>query len=462
LQGVPQKEAARSLGWKIGSVTSNLSRAKERLMKALESRGLPLAILAGIPAASSALIPQTLFKKATAVAVPSAAIPKSIHLLAKGTTTMYLRTKIAGLGILAASLLTVGIGLLPVADAQNKEIEAQIKEQLDFKRDALEKAKVGSKWEYRFELITKAPMMTDFEAKLHTMERDRWEYCGVQEMVEGRHMVFKRLSKEAIPAVANAVSDERIKVLLEHLLRKDQHNALTSENAQVKTAQIHGLKKQLELMKQQLDIAFDQADQTKQAHKQGMASTIDVREKESAITKTKIEMVKVEKDIEVAVAELKAIDDRAKQFSAQDHLLLEANAERTTIEKAKAQEALLKAERAKKAEEEAKKKASDNADLEQKRKLLESQIADLEKRLSVLKNADKKPSNNTEAALKVKTFNLKNIKSSVIIKTLEKVYGNQKNLKLTIDDRTNSLIVSSTDEAIFKDIAELIEILDKQ
>lgn len=189
LEGSSQQEVAEQLGCKTSTVSANLSRARQRLMERLQEQGIPLAILAGVTACASG-ISRALVQKA--LAVQAGPVTDSVHVLARGATSMSFRTKMATVAALATCLLTVGIGLIPRADGQTKEIQDQLEQKL---RALSDQEQLKSKWEYRYEPIVGALSRQKFEATSRALESESWEYCGTQELTEGttqKFLVFKR------------------------------------------------------------------------------------------------------------------------------------------------------------------------------------------------------------------------------------------------------------------------------
>ncbi|HEY7313317.1 MAG TPA: sigma-70 family RNA polymerase sigma factor [Gemmataceae bacterium] len=102
MQGRTIEEAARLLGWSIGSLRGRLTRGRERLRQRLRRRGLDLS--AGVVALlSPAAVPEHL--RAACVHNLTAPATSSVHALTAGSTTL----KLKGVGL--ALFLTVALGL---------------------------------------------------------------------------------------------------------------------------------------------------------------------------------------------------------------------------------------------------------------------------------------------------------------------------------------------------------------
>jgi RNA polymerase sigma factor (sigma-70 family) len=107
MQGRPVEEAARLLGWSVGSVRGRLARGRERLRNQLSRRGLDLS--AGVLAL---LVPATVSERLMAEVMRNLAAPASAVSALAGSASV-LKLKGIGLGLfLAVASLGAGLALL--------------------------------------------------------------------------------------------------------------------------------------------------------------------------------------------------------------------------------------------------------------------------------------------------------------------------------------------------------------
>jgi RNA polymerase sigma factor (sigma-70 family) len=195
LQGRPQKDAAKQLGWPIGTLSARLTLARQRLLDRLARRGVPVSVAAGAAVlgatSGTAAVPQSIAMKAMAVASSPDSVSPVVTTLARGVTHMYLtRTKMLVAGVVVAGLLTTGIGsrLMSSAGAQAPNKRDAEAEQI---RRALEFIKASQaphdRWEYKFVAVKSTLDAAELQKMLGNYDREGWEYCGSQNLaVAGR------------------------------------------------------------------------------------------------------------------------------------------------------------------------------------------------------------------------------------------------------------------------------------
>ena len=257
LQGRPQKDAAKQLGWTIGTLSGRLSLARQRLLDRLARRGVPVSIAAGATVlgatSGTAGVPNSIAMAAlSAVSSPDSISPVVIN-LARGVTHMYLtRTKLIVAGIVVAGMLTTGIGSHLMSSAGD---QAPNKGEAD--ADRLKKAideylratrnKSQDRWEYKFVPTKSALSAADLQKVLSANDREGWEYCGSQDLMAGGksipHLTFKcpnanlrRLSRSAaeraaIEALLGSYRKDASKELLDRALKAASDEAAAKAQA---------------------------------------------------------------------------------------------------------------------------------------------------------------------------------------------------------------------------------------
>ena len=122
LEGVRQPDAAARLGWKLGTLSGRLTKARQRLLARLADRGIAAGAVAIGTAAAGAAVPSALTGKVLGLATAATdAVPPAIWQLALEVTPMTVnRTKLIAACVLVAGGLGIGFGtaLVPDADAQ--------------------------------------------------------------------------------------------------------------------------------------------------------------------------------------------------------------------------------------------------------------------------------------------------------------------------------------------------------
>ncbi len=118
LEGKGVTEAAEQLGWKLGTFSGRLTRAKDALLARLNARGLTLGAVAGLGLAAP---PAGAIASAAALAQVGFAVPASVLQLTKGVIGMSLTS----FKVLVLVMVTCGLGLgvgakwMATADAQS-------------------------------------------------------------------------------------------------------------------------------------------------------------------------------------------------------------------------------------------------------------------------------------------------------------------------------------------------------
>ena len=131
LEGVRQPDAIAQLGWKPGTLTGRLSKAKQRLLVRLTQRGLaPAATLGALGLGTTtgqATVPAPLVTSVTNFATNAGTVPASLIELTQGVTEMTIsKVKMLAAAVLVAGGLAVGggAGWFANADAQSAPMRA--------------------------------------------------------------------------------------------------------------------------------------------------------------------------------------------------------------------------------------------------------------------------------------------------------------------------------------------------
>lgn len=121
LEGKGATEAAEQLGWKLGTLSGRLTRAKETILARLAARGIAAAVAgaAAVSGGASGSVPAAVLARTAELIVDGATVPSSILSLSHGVVGMAVhRTKFLAAVVLVAGRLSMGIGSGWVANAQ--------------------------------------------------------------------------------------------------------------------------------------------------------------------------------------------------------------------------------------------------------------------------------------------------------------------------------------------------------
>ena len=307
LEGIGVTEAAAQLGWKLGTLSGRLTRAKDAVLVKLEARGMTLGIVATVGIVS---VPTAVAAKATALAQVGFAVPISILQLSQGVIGMSMKS----VKMLAAAVMVtcglglgVGTGWVTHAEAQtgsaagtpSGEIVKQLTQdpksevqrlqaELDRARAVAEqRAKVAenlaafigearkseskmigqfktAKWEYGFADKNDAGA-TEQLAFLQQQENLGWEFLGAMNCNMYLHWLFRRPVKGA----EDKLTEDNLKSLhvtpkMKSDLRYDLHfpNPPKVEDAKSIEAEIKKLQEKLSVLREKKNsvVIFSAAD----------------------------------------------------------------------------------------------------------------------------------------------------------------------------------------------------------
>ncbi len=221
LEGVRQPVAAAQLGWKPGTLTGRLSKAKRRLLDRLSQRGLAPALALGAIGAGtttgSAIAPATLIETTLAFANEVGAVPASILTLSQGVSGMMIsKVKLLAAAVVLAGgmAMSLGTGVFSTADAQTApktptatpppllppptpmftsptRVLPQPEPGFVVPSPAPE-AEPERIWEYRFQNYETLPNAQKFIVDLG---QKGWELCVLE--TQSKSIIFKRPAKSA-------------------------------------------------------------------------------------------------------------------------------------------------------------------------------------------------------------------------------------------------------------------------
>jgi RNA polymerase sigma factor (sigma-70 family) len=179
LQGVSQPEAAKRLGCPLGSLSGRLSKARAKLASRLQSRGIaPTVAVLAAAGSESAIVPTALASKVRAFALSPGVASAVVQTLSKEVTTMKAKW------LLAASLLTAGAVMIPMAGGQqanqNNPLPVTDPNRQNWER-ALQQVTLPES-SYRFVPLDKAETMPATVKRLTEQAAQGYTFCGSLDM----------------------------------------------------------------------------------------------------------------------------------------------------------------------------------------------------------------------------------------------------------------------------------------
>ncbi|HEX3148258.1 MAG TPA: sigma-70 family RNA polymerase sigma factor [Gemmataceae bacterium] len=485
LQGRPQKDAAKELGWTIGTFSGRLSEARRKLLDRLARRGVPVgvavgaAVLGGV--AGGASVPTGLFANVLSAAAAPDAVSPSILSLARGVTHVYLtRTKLLAASVVLVGLLTTGIGakVLSRADAQQPPRKAEpepVNRAIDFLR--------SKQLEYRFVPVEKPLTTADLQKVLAVADEEGWAYCGSQELVNEKtgklmpHMVFKHqrwtalakdeigLSRLALDAAAEEAKAKELaarkKAEIDFLNARDQAAAEAERAAALKSAEVEALRKQEKALLEQAAAAEKAALQNLRKTKEEEAEKEILARRQLADRERQLADLQARYEALVQKMEAELKTKAATSGKTGDLLppekLVTVEVKLKNVEGIVAAQALGKLLPSAKIVAEVRKDAitliGPSKQIDEVRELIQKSI-DVKAGGAFDTNKGK----DKETQLVV--IPLKTVKASEVAKVVGEVIG-KSNGKVTSDDNTNSLLIAATPEVIDQ-IKKLLVELDSK
>ncbi len=189
LQGVPAGVAAKQLGWKPGTLTGRLSKARARLLANLSARGLAPAV--GLTVGGA--VPAEVLALGVKCVGPAATVPAGVLALSTEVTAMVGLKHLAACVLVASGLAVGGGGMVLRANGDEPTLPkvtvspplkvtvspppvvTQVLPPLAY-LGPLRPADERPQWEHQ--TVTKPGSLSEFEKLLTTRGTDGWEFAG--------------------------------------------------------------------------------------------------------------------------------------------------------------------------------------------------------------------------------------------------------------------------------------------
>jgi RNA polymerase sigma factor (sigma-70 family) len=201
LEGVGQVEAAKNLGWKLGTLSGRLTRAKDRLMARLEARGVVMSLAGFVAGLALGSAPAASVAKVMMISTVGAVVPTTILQLSTGVLGMgstKLKLLLAGFFVTGGLGLGVGSGWINTAGAQQSGGPA--------------KEKVAEK-----ETLDQKKQLSKLDADMKELEAKKlylqMEMEGKQKELAQKAVVVKLQADEAKKTAEQA---KQLKVVIDH------------------------------------------------------------------------------------------------------------------------------------------------------------------------------------------------------------------------------------------------------
>ncbi len=177
LEGVGVTEAAARLGWKLGTLSGRLTRAKARLADRLSARDLAVGAVAAV--ASVGPVPAAVAGKAAGWAAGAVA-SRTILTLSQGAVMGVNRVKLLAAGLLLAGGLGAGVGGGWLATAQEPAAAKPAEATAEVHINVGPSPAKSSKWEFHYHPLLADQYLTpaEFEAIFAGYEADGWGFAS--------------------------------------------------------------------------------------------------------------------------------------------------------------------------------------------------------------------------------------------------------------------------------------------
>ncbi len=238
IEGRATTDVALTLGVKLGTLATRLTRAKQTLLQRLAKRGLGAAVLAlGGVTGSVASAPAALVERTISLISLGVVVPSSVLSLTHGATgMMMLRFKLLAAGVLVATGLglTVGggwsssvVAQVPVPGgrgggaapvdptvADQQKMEDVLRLRLERYRKMMAQAEDSSKFAPKYKCVLIGSSLKELEDMLAENSKLGWDFVGAVQISKGHDSPSTLVFRERLPAaMAKRELDDAIRLI---------------------------------------------------------------------------------------------------------------------------------------------------------------------------------------------------------------------------------------------------------